>query len=194
MELHDGTWKSLAADLRAAGFAHPEEVWDTNSREYFPDATPVLIRYLSARDENVVSGVARALTDKRYREAEGPLIRRFPTVEHEGYRWALGNAIAVVGFADHEQDILDLVVNSRMGMARERLVEVLYKIKDPSVEGILIGLLDDNRLDYFAMASLRRCGTAKALAAIEAMDMTGRLPRTLRSHPREIERLRKRLG
>jgi hypothetical protein len=87
---------ALLNELAEAGYALGS-IWDwVNAPVYAPDALPILVRHLeSAQDEKLVEGIARALSDRRYREAELALVRKFAEVETPSVRWAIGNAITL---------------------------------------------------------------------------------------------------
>jgi HEAT repeat protein len=185
----------LLRDLRAAGHSL-ESIWDwVNHPVYSPDALPILLRHLEQTpDERLVEGIARALTDKRYRAAERPLVRAFARVENEYVRWAVGNAITTVGFRESEAEILAYCANPRFGTSRELLVGELYRIKRPEVEPLLISLLADERLDYFAASALQRIGGPVVLQALRALDVSSRSVRTRKKVPRVIAHLEARVA
>ncbi len=186
---------ALLHDLRAAGYSL-ESIWEwVNQPVEAPDAVPILTAHLErAEDEALVERIARALTNKRYRAAERPLVRTFARVQNESRRWAIANAIATVGFRDSESEILAYCADPRFGMSRELLVGELYRIRRPGVESLLISLLADPRLDYFAASALQRVGSADALRALRAMDLAERSPRTRKKVPRVIARLEARVA
>jgi hypothetical protein len=110
--------------------------------------------------------------------------------------WSAGviaNALATIGIRGIEAQVLALVADDRYGRSREPLVGILHRIKDPRVEGLLIRLLDDPVLDYFAASALAVCGTSASLAALERIDLAGRAPRTRRKVPAVIAKLRRRV-
>lgn len=185
----------LLAELAAAGYPIGS-IWDwVNRPEYAPDAVPILVRHLeSCPNERVVEGIARALTDRRYRDAEVPLIRAFARIASESVRWAIANAITTVGFRGSEDAVLAYCADPRYGKSRELLVSALHRVKRPIVEPLLISLLSEHDLDYFAADALMRCGGSAALAALEGMDLSGRSVRTRRKVPKVIERLRSRMA
>ena len=186
---------ALLNDLAEAGY-ELGSIWDwVNAPVYAPEALPILLRHLErATDEKVIEGIARALSDRRYRDAEGALVRKFAEVENAYVRWAIANAITVVGFRNSADEILAYCSNPKFGMSRELLVGELYRIKRPEVEPLLVSLLDDPGLDYFAASALGRCGGRRALEALQALDLPGRSPRTRNKVPRVIERLRSKLA
>ena len=186
---------ALLNELAGAGYAL-RSIWDwVNAPVYAPDALPILIRHLErAQDENLIEGIARALSDRRYRKAERALVRKFAEVETSSVRWAIGNAITIVGFRNSAEQILAYCANARFGPSRELLVGELYRIKRPEVEPLLLSLLDDPVLDYFAASALGRCGGHRSLERLEAMDLAGRSPRTRKKVPKVIARLRSKLA
>ena len=187
--------EALLKDLRAGGYSL-ESIWDwVNSPVNAPEAVPILVDHLEqAEDERLIEGIARALTNKHYRAAEHALVRTFARVQNETRRWAVANAIVTVGFRESEQAVLAYCADPRFGMSRELLVGELYRIKRPEVEPLLISLLDDRRLDYFAASALERVGGAIALGALRALDLSGRSPRTRTKVPRVVARLEARVA
>jgi hypothetical protein len=108
----------LVRDLRAAGF-RLSSIWDwVNSSDVsYVDAEPILLRHLaSATDERLVEGIARSLTDKVFRQSLRPLIAKFPQVNNDSVRWAIADAICVIGFKKSDwQDILKLAADPKNG-------------------------------------------------------------------------------
>ena len=186
---------ALLDDLRAAGYS-VASIWDwVNAPVYAPEALPIMLRHLEqTSDERLIEGIARALTNKRYRAAERPLVRTFARVENELVRWAVANAITIVGFRESVDEILAYCADPRFGMSRELLVGELYRIKRPEVEPLLISLLADERLDYFAASALQRAGSAAALRALRLLDLSGRSVRTRKKVPRVIAYLEARVA
>ena len=186
---------ALLTELADAGY-DLSSIWDwVNAPVYAPRALPILLRHLeSAKDEKVVEGIARVLSDRRYRDAEAALVRKFAKVENMSVRWAIANAITLVGFRNSAEKILAYCADDRFGMSRELLVGELYRIKRPEVEPLLLSLLNDRGLDYFAASALARCGGPRALERLEALDLTDRSPRTRNKVPKVIARLRSKLA
>lgn len=185
----------LLAELAASGYPL-SSIWDwVNRPVYAPGAVPILVRHLeSCPNEGVVEAIARALTDRRYLDAELPLVRTFPRIVSDSVRWAIADAITTVGFRRAEDAVLAYCGDPRFGKSRELLVGALHRVKRPTVEPLLISLLADQGLDYFAADALLRCGGRAALAALEGMDLGDRSPRTRRKVPKVVERLRSRVA
>ena len=186
----------LVGELRGAGH-RLRSVWDwANDRVYRPDALPILLRWLECADDEVlVEAIARAITDRRYRgnEVAGALTRRFPRVKRDSVRWAIANAIVTVGFRGFEDEVLGFVQHREFGDSRELLVGALHRVNRAEVEPLLISLLEDRRLDFFAIESLVKVGGAAGLAALESLDTSDRLPRTRKLLPTATARMRARL-
>jgi HEAT repeat protein len=185
--------QALIADLRQAGF-ELDSIWDwVNAPGFRRSAVPILGRHLlETRDERLVEGIARALTVRGLVAARPALLARFPRTESSLVRWAMANALAIIGVRGSEAEILALVADDRYGRSREPLVAVLHLVKDRRVEPLLIRLLDDPVLDYAAAVALGHCASGAGLAALERIDLAGRTPRTRRKVPSVIARLRRR--
>ncbi len=170
-------------------------VWDLVNTPDTPyaSAAPILIRHLEvATDERLVEGIARALTNKAFRAAMPALIQQFRAVTNDAARWAIGNAIAAVAWKGHENAILELAANPAFGSGRQMLVWRLHRIKDRSVEPLLISLLGDPTVDAFAASALGYCGGRNALDALQSMNFSDRTLHTKKAVPKAIAKIEER--
>jgi HEAT repeat protein len=185
--------QALILELRQAGFSL-DSIWDwVNGPGFRRSAVPILTRHLlEAREEHLVEGIARVLTVKGLAAARPALLTRFPQTESPLVRWAMANAVAIIGVHGSEAEILALVADDRHGRSREPLVAILHLVNDPRVEPLLIRLLDDPVLDYAAAVALGHCASSAGLSALEKVKLEGRTPRTRRKVPSVIAKLRRR--
>ena len=107
-----------------------------NTKSSYPEAIPILYKHLrTARHPVVVSSIARALTVK---EACGPQAREIleklqrmdflestPAVPRSQPRWALANALVVVGDESMVDEIKALIADPRYADAHDRLKDAL---------------------------------------------------------------------
>jgi len=186
----------LLAELREAGF-EVRSIWDwvnIPSASYL-EAEPILLWHLEhAQNEQLIAGIARSLTDRVFEKSRPVLLRRFRNVQKDSTRWAIGNAIATVGFKGIEQQILELVADQEFGKARQMLVSHLYRIQRLETEQILVKLLGDPTVDGWAASALSRCGGRDALRSLEEADMSNSSPYGTRAIPKAAAKLRARLG
>ena len=126
--------------------------------------------------------------------AFGPLVDAFrlwaPLSAAAG--WQLGDALASASRPDDLPVLLDLVSDNRRGMARQMIVDSLWRFRKwPLVEPALVSLITDQAVALHAMSALRRSiGPASALAYLRqvAADHPGdRLGKTAASQIRRAE-------
>jgi hypothetical protein len=188
--------RSLVAELRRSGH-HVDSIWDWANTPGAPyrAAEPILVRYLDrSTDERLVEGLARRLSMRCFHGARAALARKFRAVDDESVRWAIGNALSVVGFDGIESEVIRMARDRRYGRGRQMLVGNLYRIKQPIVERVLIGLLDDPDVDAFAATSLGYHPSKKVLKALRSLSLDGRSPVAKRSIKKSIARVEKQLA
>jgi hypothetical protein len=130
----------LARDLRDAGL-QVTDVWQlVNSRQSYPAAVPILVRWLDLLGEEVpldaerrelLEGVVRALTVREARPAAaGPLIRLFRrfAINDQALGWVIGNAVHEVAVGQNADEVLGLVLDDQFGAARQMLAASLARI------------------------------------------------------------------
>lgn len=127
-----------------------------------PAAMPVLIRLLpTLRDPKVVSAVAGHLRRPWARptayEPVHDAFRSWAPREPMGAGWALGDALASAAASQHAAELLVLVQESTYGVARQMLVDSLWRHEAVAdVEPVLIDLLNDDDVARHAMSALQR--------------------------------------
>jgi hypothetical protein len=166
----------LLRELEGAGFSL-QSIWQwVNSGPTPVEAVPILLRRLAtAQDERLVEGLVRSLTDSAFRQAAPVLVERFQKTQSEQTLWAIGNALAVVGFPKtHWHELLQIAGEQKYGTGRQMIVGRLHKIKLPEVEPLLVALLDDPAVDAFAASALRYCGGTMALDRLRSLSLEGR--------------------
>ena len=133
----------LLRDLARIGY-DVSSVWDlVNSTEPYPEAIPVLMRYLREQvhwDRWTRAGIARALTVKEARELLPDLIEAFRQESDSslnGPKWCLGNAIEFLYDDKYVGTIAQLILDPSHGEARQRLVLALKKSKSGTAERAL---------------------------------------------------------
>jgi len=144
---------NIVADLVAAGVS-VQDIWDVvNSPKQYPEAIPVLMRWLENLEEwseppereKLEEAIVRSLTVPAARKVAAPLlIRRFRETPYtETNRWVIGNALGVVADPSSWEEIARLIIDPTYGTARQMIVYGLGKWKNPRVVPVLIRLLDD---------------------------------------------------
>jgi hypothetical protein len=188
--------RALLSELRSAGFKL-SSIWDwvNMPSARYAEAEPVLRGHLErSKDERLVEGIARSLTNRAFLESGPALIQRFRDVQSASARWAIGNAIATIGFRGIEDEVVGLVADPRYGTARQMLVLNLYRIRRPEVEKVLISLLGDPTVDGWAASALARCGGKGAIPSLESVDLSKSSPRGKSAIPKAAAKLRARHG
>jgi hypothetical protein len=159
----------LVDDLRSVG-VFCRDIWDlVNTKEPYPSAIPILIRYLDNdfhyRNKEAI---VRALGVK---EAIGLVAPRLINEYHntpldkESYRDAIGNAVFVTFTSADVAAILQIVEDKRNGSSRFMFVGALGRIKGKSdkVESVLLELL--NNEDQLLEAAVRALGGIRSQRA-----------------------------
>jgi len=197
-------WQRARDSLVAAGVEGAEDLgrFVSDVRYLRPSkfderaAMPVLLELLpTLMDLTLVSAVAAHLRRPWARPtAFGPLVDAFrlwaPLSADAG--WQLGDALASAARPDDLPVLLDLVSDTRYGMARQMIVDSLWRFrKPPLVEPALVSLITDQAVALHAMSALRRSiGPASALPYLRqvAADHPGdRLGKTAAGQIRRAE-------
>jgi HEAT repeat protein len=167
----------VLADLADAGYKFDSLADLRHSRVRYRGAVPVLLRWLArATDSDVKENIVRALSVPWAGPAAArALIEEFRRVDTTataggtGLRWAIGNALEVVGDDSVFDELVDLVRDRTYGKARQMVVLGLGKSKDPRAAGELITLLDDDDVSGHAVKALGKLKAAEARTALEPM-------------------------
>jgi hypothetical protein len=159
------------------------------------DAAPILIEHLEGcTSEDLKDALARALTQREFKAAIPALLRQFALVVNDDVRWAIGQAIAVLGFPKpFWPEILRLASSREYGRGRQNLVWRLHRIRLPEVERIWMGLVSDQDVDAFAVMALGYCGSHESYEFLRALDTSARTVLVRREVPKAVKRLAKRL-
>lgn len=82
--------------------------------------------------------------------------------------WAIGNALVRVAGDEVTHEIVELVKEPRLGVARQTLAEVLGRTKSPTPEVVdaLVGLLEDDQIRGHAIHALGKLKAIETQAAI----------------------------
>ncbi len=186
--------RALVLELREAGY-QLDSIWDWVNKPFPLEAEDILGRHLEkAKDEAFVEGIARALTDSRFRTVTELLIKKFREVESDSVRWAIGDSISRRRFTKNLwEDLLRIAADKRFGTGRQWIVARLHRIKLPETEDLLLQLLEDEDVDAFAAGALRYCGGPQALERLHAVDLTDRTPLMKRETAKAIKKLEAKL-
>jgi hypothetical protein len=180
----------LIGDLRQNGFV-VEDIWDWVNGPAPAASESILLSHLEqVTSDRLAEAIARALTQKNFRNALPPLLRRFERTSSDGARWAIGNAIAFQPWPKNLwEKILSLAADPKFERGRRNLVWRLHRIKLPAVEPTLMQLVEDRDVDAFALIALRYCGSIETWKALETIDPAGRTV----LFKRELKKIAKRL-
>ena len=192
---YDTQHAQLIADLRRAGH-DISDLWEWVNGKAPDSAGVILVHHLRhATHERLREGIARALTQKSFKHAVPPLLEAFRTSRDDSTRWAIANAIAFLGFPKGCWDeVLEIAANPAFGRGRQNLVLRLHRIKLPVVEQTLLGLVDDEDVDAFAVTALGYCGTSNAYEVLRRLDGTARSPLFQRELPKAMLRIQERMS
>lgn len=161
-------------DLAHAGI-EIEWISELNRRNQeinYREAIPVLLHWLPRIDNvDVKETIVRALTVSWAKPiAAEPLIQEFKKYgdkENSGIKWAIANALEVVGDDSVFAEIVQFVQNKEHGSARQMLALTLGKMKDPRAEEILMQLLGDEEVEGHAIMALGKLKSKNAVPEIE---------------------------
>lgn len=167
---------SLLSDLGAVGYPVSDLADLVNTRLPYPEAVPVLVRWLDALDvsdvrrvRGDVEMVVRALAVPAARGVAAPslmkLFRHVADRDSLGLGWAIGNSLEVVADDSVADDLFALATDRSYGRAREMVVLGLARLSSPLAEQVLIGLLTDEDVVGHAVIALgkRRSRAAASL-------------------------------
>jgi hypothetical protein len=139
-------------------------------------AAPFLIRHLpQLTDRKLVDAVARHLRGTAEPRAAFPALREafvgWAPIHPVAPGWTLGDLLAWAAQTKNADDLLELAQDTRYGMARQMIVDSLWRFKKHTqVEPVLIRLMSDPDVALHAMSALRRVvGNAAALPLIESV-------------------------
>jgi len=150
--------RPVIEDLKKAGYAIKtlDELRTSGTR--YDSAVPVLLKWLPLiSDESVKESIVRTLSVPWAKPAAVmPLIAEFLGAPEsaDNLKWAIGNALRVVGDDSVFDHLRGLVRDSRHGKARQMIVLSLGKMKDPRVVDTLVELLDDEDVSGHALDAL----------------------------------------
>lgn len=186
----------LLGDLRSVGVLC-KGIWDlVNTKEPYPQAIPVLIRYLSNNFHyRNKEGIVRALAVKEAIGVAAPrLIEEYyrTPLDKDSYRSAIGNAVYVTFTSTDVEAILQIVEDRKNGPSRFMFVAALGRVKGDSdrIESILMKLLNEE--DQLLEAAVRALGGIRSKKAKGLLlDL---LPKTKSSRKKVILEALKRIG
>jgi hypothetical protein len=185
----------LVNDLNACGF-QIEALQEWISGRTPGEAVPFLIEALrAAQSDDLREMLARALTEPRFKAAAPALVEAFRRTANEAARWAIGNALATVGFPKPLwPEILNIAADPKYGSSRQMIVWRLHRIQLPETVPLLQMLLLEPPVDAFAVMALGYAGDNSSLRVLEWQSLDGRSPLFKREVPKAIKRLKTRLG
>jgi HEAT repeat protein len=168
----------VVESLRAAGFPveHIEDLYKDRYR--YRSAVPVLVDALErTAAADVAETIVRALSVPYARGWARSLVAqfsRFPDArEHTDagfhFKWAVGNALAVVADDSVFDEVVGLIRDPTHGQAREMLVVGLANMRLNDPEPLLIELLGAPDVAPFAAIALGKRGASRAAERLRAL-------------------------
>ncbi len=99
--------------------------------------------------------------------------RQTPVGDEWALKWAIGNALDTVTTPKHLEVLLELALDRRHGIGRQRIVDRLARISaQPRVVDALLRLMEDDDVVFSAMTGLRRrLGPAAAADRIRPLSI-----------------------
>src|SRR6267143_4299213 len=127
-------------------------------KEPYAAAIPVLLEYLPrVQDPVIKETIVRVLTVKEARgKADAALVAEFRAIPpspttHVGLKWAIANALSVVGTDAVFADVVELLKDKQHGKSREMLAVTLGNMKHPAAADVLIESLKDDEVAGHAL-------------------------------------------
>lgn len=160
-------------------------------------AIPVLVQWLPrVENEAVKEVIVRALSIPASRGvANETLLREFVRIldSESSLKWAIGNAISVIGQKSDCATICDIVKRPEHGIARQMLVVAIGKLCSEDSEDVLLSLLNDAEVAGHVAIALGRVGTSTSLGPLA--QLTRHPVEWIRNEAkRTIQRINKRLN
>jgi hypothetical protein len=121
-------------------------------------AMPVLLEWLPrVTNEKLREAMVRHLAIKtRDGLVAEALIEEYRRPGSANYKWVVGGTLAFVCDKRHFSAITDLAADTSYGMGRQPLAGMLWRIKTPAADEILLNALADPDTALTAMPALRR--------------------------------------
>ncbi len=140
----------------------------TSSKPYLS----ILLKYIPLLEGNEKEMVVRALSEKACSEAVPHLleIMRRPDNYPELLLWAVGNALSIIDDKESYSEIIELCRDTRLGLARQMLLEILVKIKSEEVFSILVDGATDPSMQLHAIISLGKYGDQRGIMTLKQID------------------------
>jgi len=167
----------VVARLRGAGYP-VDHIQDLYKQRYqYRSAVPILVdAMVTTTALDVGETIVRALSVPYARGWAQPLVEQFsrfdasePFDEGFQYKWAVGNALAVVADDSVYDELVQLIGDPSHGRTREMLVVGLANMKTHDPDPLLIDLLDDSGLAAFAAIALGKRRTAGAAGKLREL-------------------------
>jgi len=147
-----------------------------NSKTAYPKAIPILLECLPQTSEKwIKEGIVRALSVKEARgRADSALVREFKAIspddkEHQSLKWAIGNALSIVGTNSVADDLFEIVQDLSHRKAREMVVVALGNLSDPRAPEVLMKLLDDDEVCGHAVLAIAKLKLCQAVPKIQRL-------------------------
>jgi HEAT repeat protein len=117
--------------------------------------------------------IARILSEKGLKKAVPFLLSIFEDYNGENIDlWAVGNALYIIDNKVSYPAIIEICKNRKFGIARQRLMESLARMKTPEAYRVLIDCLDDETVHGHAIEALGRFGNIDAIPILESLMVT----------------------
>jgi transposase len=128
-------------------------------------ARPILLEWLPrVSNERVREAMVRHLAIKtKDGQTAHAMIREYRRPGSASYKWVVASTLAYVCDKRHFATITDLAAADSQGIGRQPLVAMLWRVKSPAADQILLKALTDPDTALVAMTALRRrFGNAEA--------------------------------
>jgi hypothetical protein len=135
-------------------------------------AVPVFLDWLPRiANVGVKETIVRSLKTKgAKRVATEPLIAEFVQADEDSLKWTIGDTLSYVADKSQYELLVPLAADTGHGYGRGMLVEMLWRVKTPRADEVLLASIQQHGVSFPAMSALRRrLGNAEARVHIAAL-------------------------
>lgn len=132
-------------------------------------AVPVLLEWLATvANHGVRESIVRTLSVPWAAPAAiRPMVEAFRNENHDGVRWAMGNALSIIADASVFEEVTALALDVRYGTSRQMLAYALARMKTARAIPVLIEMLKDADVQGHAVDALGKMRAREARPLIE---------------------------
>lgn len=172
----EGEAREILAELAAVGISVSSLDELVNSRARYPEAIPILVRWLPVVQERRVRDVLISALGRPWAglAALDALIAEFTAPADPTQLWHLGDAISYLWSDSRWDQLVAIATDPANGAAREMIVYGMRRSKRAETVPVLLELLDDRQVSGHATEALVALRDPRALPGLERMTQDDR--------------------